>query len=186
MVRSSRNILITVSLLLVASNPLTAQTPPKTQVPPRVIASAKWTPSPQELFTSYWTLEPGWSTEREMRNNLAQRDLRITPVLRTTDGTEVPLASINLKPDEIVSVNLQDAVASTKPELLGKTGAFGSVVFRFDGHTASNAFAASVVRREGHPIDFHFDAYDTVADPACSKFIDQNGYTKTVIPPGCS
>ena len=73
----------------------------------------------------------------------------------------MPLTPVNLKPNEIVSVNLHDAVASAKPELLGKTGAFGSVVFRFDGRTASNAFAASLVRREGHPIDFHFDAYDS-------------------------
>ena len=24
---------------------------------------AKWEPKPQELFISYWTVEPGWSTE---------------------------------------------------------------------------------------------------------------------------
>jgi hypothetical protein len=79
MLRSSRKILIT-SFLLVASSFLTAQTPPRKQVQPRVISSPKWNPAPQELFVSYWTLEPGWNTELEMRNNLAQRDLRITPV----------------------------------------------------------------------------------------------------------
>jgi hypothetical protein len=39
-------------------------------------------------------------------------------------------------------------------------GSFGSVVFRFVGTGAANGFAAALVRREGHPIDFHFDADD--------------------------
>lgn len=162
MICSVRRILATVSLLAVASSFFAAQTPPTKQIPPRPIGLAKWSPTPQELFVPYWSLEPGWTTELEMRNNLAQRDLSITPILRTTEGIEVPLQPVNLKPDEIVSVNLRDATASAIPELPIKTGTFGSVVFRFNGVTASNAFAAAVVRREGHPIDFHFDAYLTL------------------------
>ena len=61
------------------------------QYPPVPLRPAKWTPAPQELYAPYWTLEPGWTTELEMRNNLARRDLQITPVLRTPDGVEVSL-----------------------------------------------------------------------------------------------
>ena len=32
--------------------------------------AAKWEPKPQEMFVSYWTLEPGWSTQLEIRNNV--------------------------------------------------------------------------------------------------------------------
>jgi hypothetical protein len=145
--------------LLAAFSPLTAQGPAEKLRVPKVIATQNdWTASPQELFAPYWTLEPGWSTELELRNNVPWHDLRITPVLRNTDGTEISLAPVTLKPEEIVSVNLQNAVASAKPELLGKMGAFGSVLFRFEGTAPGNGFAAAVVRREGHPIDFHFDA----------------------------
>jgi hypothetical protein len=157
---TSRKIPIAIYLLL-ASSLLTAQTAPVKQVAPIYIGPGKWAPAPQELYAPYWTLEPGWSTELEIRNNLTRRELRVTPVLRTTDGNEALLAPVTLQPDEIVAVNLEAAVAAAKPELLGRTGAFGSVVFRFDANSASNAFAAAVVRREGHPIDFHFDAYDT-------------------------
>ena len=66
-----------------------------------------------------------------------------------------------MKSDEIVSLNLREAVASAKSELLVGAGSFGSVVFRFSSNDASNAFASAVVRADGHPIDFHFDSYDT-------------------------
>ncbi len=155
MVCTPRGIFI-VSLLLTASSLLTAQTPPSK--PKITVSHNDLTTVPQELFAPYWTLEPGWSTELEMRNNVPWHDLRMTPVLRTPDGVEVPLAPVNLKPEEIVSLNLRTAVAAAKPELLDKMGSFGSVVFRFDGSAAANGFAAAVVRRDGHPIDFHFDA----------------------------
>jgi hypothetical protein len=155
--RSSRRIL-TISLLLVAY-PLTAQSPQAKRPDPRVTRmTPDWTASPQELFASYWTLEPGWSTELEIRNNVPWRNLRVTPVLRIATGAEVPLTPVTVRPDEIVSVNLQEAVASVKPELVGKMGSFGSVVFRFEGTGGANAFGAAVVRRDGRPIEFHFDA----------------------------
>jgi hypothetical protein len=157
MVCTPRSI-FTISLLLVASSLLTAQTPVHKRVPKITGAHNDWSSSPQELFAPYWTLEPGWSTELEMRNNVPWHDLRMTPVLRTAEGVEVQLTPVTLKPEEIVSIKLRDEVASARPELLDKMGSFGSVVFRFDGTASANGFAAAVVRREGHPIDFHFDA----------------------------
>ena len=37
---------------------------------------------PQELFASYWTSEPGWDTEFQLKNNLSSGSLAVTPVLR--------------------------------------------------------------------------------------------------------
>jgi len=158
MARNRRVIFAAVSILLLASSFLAAQDSPLQRAPKITASHNDWTPAPQELFAPYWSLEPGWSTDLELRNNVPWHDLRMTPVLRAADGTEVSLAPVDLKPEEIVSVNLRDAVASAKPELLDKVGSFGSVVFRFAGTAAANGFAAAVVRREGHPIEFHFDA----------------------------
>ena len=36
---------------------------------PHVPYPADWEPKAQELFLPYWTVEPGWSTELEVRNN---------------------------------------------------------------------------------------------------------------------
>jgi len=41
-----------------------------------------------EQYVSYWTTEPGWRTELQLRNNLDPGELTVTPALRSADGTE--------------------------------------------------------------------------------------------------
>lgn len=145
-------------VLLVTSSLLTAQNPPNHRAPKIVASHPEWKASLQELFAPYWTLEPGWSTDLEVRNNVPWHDLHVIPVLRTHDGTEVALMPVDLKPEEVAPINLREAVASAKPELLDRMGSFGSVTFRFQGTAPGNGFAAAVVRRHGRPIEFHFDS----------------------------
>jgi hypothetical protein len=44
----------------------------------------------QEMYAPYWTLEPGWHTDIELRNN-RKSDVTVMPSLRTASGTEIPL-----------------------------------------------------------------------------------------------
>ena len=88
-----------------------------------------------------------------MRNNVSHHDLTVTPVLRASSGQETPLASVTIAPRHIVAIDLRNATKANS----GTIGSYGSVVFRFDGLNAENLFAATIVRREGAPIDFHFD-----------------------------
>lgn len=132
-------------------------TPPRHPPRPKSLGPAKWNPSPQEVSTAYWTLETGWNTELEMRNNLLSRELTVTPVLRTADGQEASLAPVTIAPQHVVSLDLR-SLAQNDPKILDDVGLFGSAVFRFDGLDAANLFAAAIVQRQGRPIDFHFDA----------------------------
>jgi hypothetical protein len=146
------------SFLLLFSPLLCAQSsPPKHPPRPKVVGPAKWEPSSQELSAAYWTLEPGWNTDVEMRNNLISRELTITPVLRSALGQETSLAPVTVAAQHIVSLDLR-SLAQSQPQILNGAGLFGSVAFRFSGLDPSNLFAATIVRREGQPIDFHFDA----------------------------
>jgi hypothetical protein len=142
-----------------------AQTEPP-QHPPRpiVVGPAKWKPAPQELSAAYWTLEPGWDTTLEMRNNVRYWELTVTPVLRTAAGQEIALTPVTVAPQNVVAIDLRN-VSQRDPNSATYVGSFGSVVFRFNGLNASNVFAATIVRREGQPIDFHFDA-DQAGSPA--------------------
>jgi len=45
----------------------------------KIIGPAKEPPSAQQMVVPYWTLESGWDTELEVRNNMAQQKLTITP-----------------------------------------------------------------------------------------------------------
>lgn len=137
---------------------------PRLVKPGTKVGLAEWKPTQQEVSTSYWTLEPGWNTELEIRNNLAERKLTVTPVLRTAGGREIALPDVVLASDEVTSIDLSDALAKVAPELPGRVGSFGSAAVRFAGLNDRNVFAASMVYREGHPIDFHFDGYDAASN----------------------
>jgi len=133
--------------------------PPAHPPRPKMVGPAKWNPSQQEVSAAYWTLEPGWNTDLEMRNNLGFHELTVTPVLRVSTGQEIPLAPVTVAAQHIVSLDLRSLVQS-QAQILNGPGSFGSVAFRFSGLDSANLFAATIVRRGGQPIDFHFDADD--------------------------
>ncbi|MCI0621409.1 MAG: hypothetical protein L0387_07030 [Acidobacteria bacterium] len=107
-----------------------------------------------EQFAAYWTTEPGWHTELQMRNNLSNRDLTVTPVLRSFDGSEVALAAVTIQPGDTASVDLQEALRAA-PEFSGK---YGSVAFRYSATVNRALFASVMIGMPGTPIMFHLDA----------------------------
>jgi hypothetical protein len=96
--------------------------PPAHPPRPKMLGPAKWQPSAREISAAYWTLDPGWSTTLEMRNNVIYHDLIVTPVLRSETGQETPLAPVTIAPQHVVSLNLRDAAATNHANL----GSFGS------------------------------------------------------------
>jgi hypothetical protein len=112
MTRIVSTLLAIVSLVSVAARNTGAQTQqPRIPKPGTRVALADWKPTQQEVSTSYWTLDPGWNTELEIRNNLAERQLTVTPLIRTAAGREIALPDVVLASDEVTSINLQQAVA---------------------------------------------------------------------------
>ncbi len=158
MVRTALHATAAACLLFFCWSFLSAQNAPPQHPPrPKLLGPAKWDPSPQEVSAAYWTLEPGWNTDLEMRNNLHSRELTITPVLRNAAGQELSLAPVTVAAQHVVSIDLRN-LAQTDPKILNYFGSFGSVAFRFNGLDSGNLFGATIVRHEGQPIDFHFDA----------------------------
>ncbi|HEX3681140.1 MAG TPA: hypothetical protein VHU83_01265 [Bryobacteraceae bacterium] len=90
-------------------------------------------------------IEPGWSTELEIRNNVAWRDLTVTPVLRTAAGAEIALQAVIVPPEHVESIDVREALLSAAPSLLDQNGSFGSVVYRYSGMSEGNIFGASHV-----------------------------------------
>jgi len=161
MFRNSRTVNIAVltllAMLLICSKPAPAQNPQASSAGHKV----RLEPKDYEQFAPYWTAEPGWRTELQMRNNRAQGDLTVTPVLRSDNGSEFPLAPVVIAPNEIESVDLSQAITTQAPELVGT---YGSVVFRYHTEGMRNLYAAVMVFDDGHPIAFHFDAFVEATD----------------------
>ena len=146
-----RAVLLTASAFLPAI-PSISQTPstslPRVTQKMSQTVPARKAPSDQEIVAPFWTTEPGWNSRLEIRNNLAQSDLEVTPVLRIFDGRELTLPSVKVGPDEVKQVDLSRTAASPG----GHTEAYGSVLFRYKSVSRENVYAAVLVQRLGHPI----------------------------------
>jgi hypothetical protein len=134
-----------------------AQTTTKATKP----SSDKWlsdlkrrAPQRQEQFAAYWTAEPGWHTEVQLRNNRANQPLSVIPVVRTANGDEYSLPAIVLEPNEVKSLDLGDLLASNAPQLVG---AYGSLVFKYNSPFLRNLYAVAMVHDAGYPVEFHLD-----------------------------
>lgn len=101
-------------------------------------------PKPQEVFAPYWTSEPGWDTELQLKNNLASGPLTATPVLRVASGEEIPLDPVTIASNASVSVWVNEGLLKHSPSLLSQPGSFGSVVFHFTSLSAMNLYATAV------------------------------------------
>ena len=109
----------------------------------------------QEQFIPYWTTETGWHSELQLRNNLTDQDLTVIPALRMPDGVETALAPSTIKPQEVLAIDLERAIGSKAPQLIGT---YGSVVLRYHSPGYRNLNAALMIRNVGHPFQFHIDA----------------------------
>ena len=87
---SSRSFLLLLAIVLVVTLPVAYAELPM--------------PKPQESFAPYWTAEPGWETELQLRNNLASGALTVTPVLRLANGNEIPLDPVTISSNAAASI----------------------------------------------------------------------------------
>jgi hypothetical protein len=113
-------------------------------------------PKDFEQFGVYWTEEPGWHTDLQLRNNLAAQELVVAPALRSVDGTESKLAPVTIQPGDVVTVPLHEAVMKAPPELASP---YGSVVLRYRAPVGGALQSTAMIHLDGRPIAFHVDAY---------------------------
>jgi hypothetical protein len=126
-----------------------AQFPPPGRKAPLPLATD------QEQFVSYWTTEPGWSTELQLRNNLESHELTVVPAVRTAAGVETALPAVSIKPGDVVSLDLYNTLTTVAPQL---AGSWGSLVLRYHTIAHRALYAAAMVHADGRPIAFHLDA----------------------------
>jgi len=150
-----RSFFFAVTLALAASS-LAAQSQPASNPQPSQHSNKRPVPTDQQQFAVYWTTEPGWHTQLQLRNNLEEEDPPVTPALRTANGDETVLPAVIVKPGDVVSVDLHDTLMKAAPQLIGS---WGSVVFRYRSTVSGALYAAVMMHANGRPIVFHLDAH---------------------------
>ena len=107
---------------------------------------------PQEVFAPYWTSDPGWETDLQLKNNLSSGSLTVTPVLRLASGEEIALDPMTITSNASASVQVNEGLLKHSPTLVNQPGSYGSVVFRFTSFHPRNLTASAEVSLHGSPI----------------------------------
>jgi hypothetical protein len=119
---------------------------------------------PQQLFAPYWTAEPGWHSEFQLRNTMTSAPLTVTPVLRLATGQQYSLTTVTIQPADVV-VDVAEELQKISPAVAEQAGTYGSVVFQFTSRSHRNLFAAVMVHEVGQPIGYHIDVFATDDEP---------------------
>ena len=105
----------------------------------------------------------------EIGNNLVAGTLVVTPVLHTAAGRALALQPVSLKAQEVRTLDLAEAINSAAQNLPG-SDSFGSVSLEFNSLSAQNIYAAVLIQKPGHPMNFHFDAQITESGVSSGNF----------------
>ncbi|HEY1732439.1 MAG TPA: hypothetical protein VGG15_11850, partial [Terriglobales bacterium] len=127
-----------------------------------LVANQRMVPPPavsQELFAPYWTAEPGWHTELQLRNGRRSMQVVVTPILRLSSGQTYSLTPVSINPSDVVSIDVRQELEKIAPQILDQPGTFGSVIVRFIAPNYGNINAAVMVHEMGQPIGYHIDAF---------------------------
>jgi hypothetical protein len=117
--------------------------------------AAKPSAKPQEVFAPYWSSDPGWETELQLKNNLPSESLTVTPVLRLASGEEIALNPVTIAPNASATVEINQALLQHSPTLVNQPGSYGSAVLRFTSFHPRNLTASAVISLHGSSIGFH-------------------------------
>jgi hypothetical protein len=106
----------------------------------------------QHLYAPYWIAEDGWDTEIQLRNNLVDEPLTVTPILHAFSGEVVPLNSVTIPASELRSVDI-----SATPQVKWILSRYGYLELQYESWNLQNLFAPVMVHMVGQPVMFHID-----------------------------
>jgi len=116
-----------------------------------------------EQFVGYFTVESGWRTDLQLRNNLSEEGdvppkyqaLTVTPFARFANGQTVQLADVTIGAGNVMSVDVESAIRA-KMARVPKIK-YGSLLLRYHSFGFNNIYAVAMIHDHGYPIAFHVD-----------------------------
>jgi hypothetical protein len=121
--------------------------------------------SAQALWAAYWTIEPGFTSTLEMKNNLVQSPLDITVSLYFANGEEYPLSPIAIGPRQTVVLDISSIIASLPPAVRARAGTQGTLEVDFNAPTPSALMGSISVANPALGTAWNFFLYAQRPDP---------------------
>jgi hypothetical protein len=98
---------------------------------------AQVTSQEQRLWGIYWTVEPGFTTTLEMKNNLPTTSLTVRLSLYFASGEEYPLTPVQLGPRQTTSIEINTLIYSLPRNVAARAGREGTLEVEYDAPTPS-------------------------------------------------
>ena len=112
-----------------------------------------------KLWSVYWTVEPGYTSTLEMKNNRAQESLTAQVSLYFERGEEYELAPIVLGPRQTVVLNLNDVMDSLPSSVAARGSKEGTAEVRFDASNGAALMGSISVVHSKRGIGWSFPFY---------------------------
>lgn len=123
----------------------------------KFVTTPEW--NEQKLWGAYWTVEPGFSSTLEMKNNRVHDTLTARVSLYSASGEEYYLHAITMAPRETVVVSINNVMESLPPAIAARAGKNGTIELEFDGPNSSAIMGSVTVRNPEKKIAWNFFLY---------------------------
>jgi hypothetical protein len=115
----------------------------------------------QRLWASYFSVEKGFSSTLEIKNNRIKDRITAHISLYFSNGEESYLEPVDLGPRQTAVIDLNRAMRSLTPSIAARVGNEGSVEVEFEATTPSAVMGGVSVINEGKGIAWNFVLYPT-------------------------
>lgn len=120
----------------------------------------------QALWSPYWTVQPGFTSTLEVKNNRAQETLTVIASLYFTSGEEHYLEPIQLAPRQTAIVNLNRVLESLSPFVAARASKEGTAEVKFNGPNLQALMGSISVTNPERGIAWNFRLYPVIPLPA--------------------
>ena len=113
----------------------------------------------QVLWSPYWSVEPGYTSTLEMKNNRAVETLTVNVSLYFASGEEYYLEPLQVGPRQTVTVNLNLLYDALPPAVAARATREGTLEVEFDAENHAALMGSVSVRNPERGIAWNFRLY---------------------------
>jgi hypothetical protein len=113
----------------------------------------------QLLWAAYWTVQPGFTSTLEMKNNRVQEALTVHVSLYLPSGEEYYLDPIELGPRQATAIHLNRVLESLPASLAARAGQEGSLEVKFRSSSPKALMGSVSVTNPDFGIAWNFFLY---------------------------
>ncbi len=130
--------------------------------PPAGATGQEETPE-QVLWAAYWTVQPGFTSTLEMKNNRAEETLTVHISLYFESGEEFYLDPIELEPRQAAAIHLNRVLETLPESLAARASREGSLEVKFRASTPKALMGSVSVTNPERGIAWNFFMYPVFA-----------------------